>query len=211
AACGADINRGAGRAAGVDRSDSTARHRARVQGLCDSGKDAAEQTGSGEHRQAQENPPPQALSAHASQTPAIAERSIRILHPDLQERSGLVPALSVACTPPGDSKTRSLRVEKTEKADLSNGLNPPGRTHHAADPRASRNDRTSLLAGHRDRLAETNPSAHQRRDRYPSTSPTRPPPPPSRPLTRTQSASTATTHRPLPARPDAAGPLPVSP
>ena len=75
----------------------------------------------------------------------------------------------------GDSKTRSLRLEKTEKADLSNGLNPPGRTHHAADPRASRNDRTSLLAGHRDRLAETNPSAHRRRDRYPSTSPTRPP------------------------------------
>ena len=34
--------------------------------------------------------------------------------------------------------------------------------------------------------------------------------PPSRPLTRTQSASTAT-HGPLPARPDAAGPLPVSP
>jgi len=101
--------------------------------------------------------------------------------------------------------------EKTEKADLRNGLNPPGRTHHAADPRASRNDRTSLLAGHRDRLAETNPSAHQRRDRYPSTSPTRPHPPPSRPLTRTQSASTATTHRPWPARPDAAGPLPVSP
>ena len=40
--------------------------------------------------------------------------------------------------------------------------------------------------------------------------PPRDPPPPSRPLTRTQSASTAT-HGPLPARPDAAGPLPVSP
>jgi hypothetical protein len=42
----------------------------------------------------------------------------------------------------------------------------------------------------------------------PSTPPTRRPP--SRPLTRTQSASTAT-HGPLPARPDAAGPLPVPP
>ena len=142
---GADVDRGAGRAAGVDRSDRTARHRARVQGLGDTGKDAAEQTGSGEHGQAQENPSPQALSAAASQKPAIAERSTRILHPDLQERSGLVPALSIACTQPGDAKTRSLRVEKNRKSRLEQWVKPT-RTHTPGSRPASVAERQNVAA-----------------------------------------------------------------
>jgi len=109
---------------------------------------------------------------------------------------------------PGRGLQNSLAPRgENRKSRLAQWVKPT-RTHTPCSRPASVAERQNVAARRpRDRLAETNPSAHQRRDRYPSTSPTSPP---SRPVTRTQSASTAT-HGPLPARPDAAGPLPVSP
>ena len=59
----------------------------------------------------------------------IKTRYRRTIYPDpapsdLQERSGLVPSLSVACTPPGDSKTRSLGVVRNRKSRLEQWVKP---------------------------------------------------------------------------------------
>jgi hypothetical protein len=119
--------------------------------------------------------------------------------------------LSVACTPPGDSKTRSLGVVRNRKSRLEHWVNTrTGRTHQAADARASRKDRTRCSREQRNRRAETKPSVHSQRTSDEFVNRARPDESLcSRPLTSTRSASKVT-HEPLPARPDAPDPCGVT-
>ena len=75
----ADVDRGAYRAAGVDRRGRAGRRGARVQSLGDTRKDAAEQTGGGARSPGTTGPIAEGAWP-LTQKPAIAERPIRVLH-----------------------------------------------------------------------------------------------------------------------------------
>ncbi len=116
-----------------------------------------------------------------------------------------MPALSIACTQPGNSKTRSLGVERNRKSRLEQWVKPT-RTHTPGGRPAS--------VAERQNVAARAPPPPPRRDQSERSRAMRSLPQHARPRAARSQGPNRRPRRPTgpcPHGPDAAGPLPVSP